>query len=976
MSDSGHRPLDPAAFGVAWIAPLPIEMKAAEEVADEIYHDGYFEVPPGDKSLYSGVRMGRHNVVIATLSAGCSTGTVAAAILARSINAVFPAIQFGLVVGICGAAPDLNKNPPWDIRLGDVLVGYDTPNQSAVVSYEAVKVTRDGEQPRGHGLPRTNRLIGAAISRTKLHSDAEEEKMRDRYNRIQAKDASFAPPQDYADVLWASDAAGQEVSVQRPPREKQSRVWYCTIISGSKLIKTNQARDEISNSYGGAGFEMEAAGVLEEMPAAIVRGVSDYADRHKSDHWQPYAAARAASCAKQLLHQIVFKEPSKSPYLGLTALVGLSGVGKTEIALELSHRIKDNDERSVFWVSLETEKTMKRDFGQICSHLRLRNQDQVQVVCEYLASTNSGRWLLVLDNIDYQEKSQKSMLEKLSRLLPNRSESMILFLSRSIRVQEYFAVSDFVRLYNMEHDDAVDLLTAPAFSLPQEHLDQLVDQLQCFPRALVEAATFLNANSSHVTVRDYVELIRNCPETLMSLLNQAGPGTRSLAGTWKDAFGAFAAPATRLLSFLCCIEPGDIPATLFQRVDKSNNDLFKSLFLTGALANTVFNMNPLVHTVARDWLREQSQDHVEHATREAIVHIIAQFPQDGAAQLAHLPHAFCALRCLDGLGGSLTTGARTLMQSAGDRFRELRQFRQALWCYEKLCNQDEPPQDAVSIRCLLQLGAVQTDGEQLSMAIKNLESALEQARRILPSNHELILAIQHELGRALSSAECTDRAIAVLEGVVDARKTLPLTSSERLSSEHELARALMNRINTQDMLRMSRRAITDRREPSGDRLDETDDDDDDDDDDDSHVSRRHQIRRVLHLMVAVALQRKSILPPTDYNRLASQHELSRVYLLGGYKELAAEEIHLVVQAQQWCLRADDPAALLSRYQLALVHLAGNDQGIVEARKVDEALQLLYEVAEAQRRVLPLNHAATRATEQALRAVHESYHLGP
>lgn len=33
----------------------------------------------------------------------------------------------------------------------------------------------------------------------------------------------------------------------------------------------------------------------------MIRGVSDYADSHKNDRWQRYAAASAAACAKELL---------------------------------------------------------------------------------------------------------------------------------------------------------------------------------------------------------------------------------------------------------------------------------------------------------------------------------------------------------------------------------------------------------------------------------------------------------------------------------------------------------------------------------------------------------------------------------------------------------------------------------------------------------------------------------------------------
>jgi hypothetical protein len=41
--------------------------------------------------------------------------------------------------------------------------------------------------------------------------------------------------------------------------------------------------------------------LLAELPCIVIRGISDYADSHKNDNWQHYAAAAAAACAKELL---------------------------------------------------------------------------------------------------------------------------------------------------------------------------------------------------------------------------------------------------------------------------------------------------------------------------------------------------------------------------------------------------------------------------------------------------------------------------------------------------------------------------------------------------------------------------------------------------------------------------------------------------------------------------------------------------
>jgi hypothetical protein len=46
---------------------------------------------------------------------------------------------------------------------------------------------------------------------------------------------------------------------------------------------------------------MEAAGMMNQLPCLIIRGICDYGDSHKNDQWQRYASATAAAYAKELL---------------------------------------------------------------------------------------------------------------------------------------------------------------------------------------------------------------------------------------------------------------------------------------------------------------------------------------------------------------------------------------------------------------------------------------------------------------------------------------------------------------------------------------------------------------------------------------------------------------------------------------------------------------------------------------------------
>jgi nucleoside phosphorylase len=47
-------------------------------------------------------------------------------------------------------------------------------------------------------------------------------------------------------------------------------------------------------------FEIEAAGLMNQLPCLVIRGIRDYSDSHKNKQWQSYAVLTAAAYAKVL----------------------------------------------------------------------------------------------------------------------------------------------------------------------------------------------------------------------------------------------------------------------------------------------------------------------------------------------------------------------------------------------------------------------------------------------------------------------------------------------------------------------------------------------------------------------------------------------------------------------------------------------------------------------------------------------------
>jgi hypothetical protein len=90
-------------------------------------------------------------------------------------------------------------------------------------------------------------------------------------------------------------------TVKRKPRKM--RLHYGLIASGNQVIKDAKLRDKLGKDLQAPiqCIEMEAAGLMNNFPCLVIRGICDYADSHKNKAWQKYAAALAAGVAKELL---------------------------------------------------------------------------------------------------------------------------------------------------------------------------------------------------------------------------------------------------------------------------------------------------------------------------------------------------------------------------------------------------------------------------------------------------------------------------------------------------------------------------------------------------------------------------------------------------------------------------------------------------------------------------------------------------
>lgn len=106
-----------------------------------------------------------------------------------------------------------------------------------------------------------------------------------------------------------------EKQIRREERDStKPEIHYGTVASGNTLKKDATTRDMIEEEMGEdcICFEMEAAGLMNNFPCLVIRGICDYADSHKNDRWQRYAAVAAAAFAKEFLGYVPSEELQKT----------------------------------------------------------------------------------------------------------------------------------------------------------------------------------------------------------------------------------------------------------------------------------------------------------------------------------------------------------------------------------------------------------------------------------------------------------------------------------------------------------------------------------------------------------------------------------------------------------------------------------------------------------------------------------------
>jgi nucleoside phosphorylase len=142
-------------------------------------------------------------------------------------------------------------------------------------------------------------------------------------NPAMRQDFSYRNPED--DQLFQAEydhigcdkncrSCDEERLIRRKPRTTNVPVIHYGLIgSANQVMRHGLTREKLRQERGIICFEMEAAGLMDNFPCLVIRGICNYSDTHTHKNWQPYAAATAAAYAKELLGVIAPVLVDKTP---------------------------------------------------------------------------------------------------------------------------------------------------------------------------------------------------------------------------------------------------------------------------------------------------------------------------------------------------------------------------------------------------------------------------------------------------------------------------------------------------------------------------------------------------------------------------------------------------------------------------------------------------------------------------------------
>ena len=340
------------------------------------------------------------------------------------------------------------------------------------------------------------------------------------------------------------------------------------------------------------------------------------------------------------------------------ALVGLGGVGKSQLAIDYAYQVRESSPSTwVLWIYASSAARFEQSVRKTLDDLKVPGRAEqaanvFRLLRNWLQDSRHGKWLLILDNVDdaqylleppgisKQETDAAPKAphqERILDYLPASSHGSILLTSRTtnaaLKVVERKSV---ISVQPMGAYHAVELLKK---KLDCEHTYeealQLTQALDSMPLAINQAAAYISEKWPRCSVQQYLKKLDESDTSKLSLLNlddgdlrRDREATNSIISTWQISFEHIRATrpsASGLLSLMSFCDRQSIPEIILRQREKSSwaradgleftaqdferdVKMLRSYSLITVPAVDTFTMHSLVQFVTRKWLQARSEE--------------------------------------------------------------------------------------------------------------------------------------------------------------------------------------------------------------------------------------------------------------------------------------------------------------------------------------------------------------------------------
>lgn len=255
------------------------------------------------------------------------------------------------------------------------------------------------------------------------------------------------------------------------------------------------------------------------------------------------------------------------------ALIGMGGIGKTQIALQYANKMKQRY-RYIVWLNAESEESRLSGLDQIAICLKLGTTEPKRLpdlVKGWLEQ--SENWLLILDNVPSYRDVEK--------LIPtgDRGHLIITTHFKSDRFLNALQVPELSK-----QDGALVVLRRAEIIAADAAIDdwsddaakaalKLAEEMQGLPLALDQAGAYIANSGGQVSISDYLKMYESESKNLLSnRVSDSDDHPLSVTATVnlsKVRLSKQSGDAREILEQCCFLAPEAIPISLFVDVPTS-----------------------------------------------------------------------------------------------------------------------------------------------------------------------------------------------------------------------------------------------------------------------------------------------------------------------------------------------------------------------------------------------------------------------